>query len=175
MRLMMSSLLAGCICLASIADAPAVPWTSAKFPGEQNRAVQGCADNPQKAGDWVCIIIRCEQAGSLSLNFSVAGPEIQGNVELVIDDNTFALSVPASLKSALPLSTRAQAVPNGLLDAMKSGHMILIQGSPLQPPHNQISLENSRKAIERVERECGRPYSGAANFWRRLGRSMGMY
>jgi hypothetical protein len=175
MRLMMSSLLAGCICLAAVADAPAVPWTSAKFPGEQNRAVQGCADNPQKAGDWVCIIIRCEQAGSLSLNFSVAGPEIQGNVELVIDDSTFALSVPASLKSALPLSTRAQAVPNGLLDAMKSGHMILIQGSHLQPPHNQISLENSRKAIERVERECGRPYSGAANFWRRLGRSMGMY
>jgi hypothetical protein len=174
MRLMMSSLLAGCICLASIADVPAVPWTSAKFPGEQNRAVQGCADNPEKAGDWVCIIIRCDQPGSLSLNFSVAGPEIQGNVELVIDDSTFALSVPASLKSALPLSTRAQAVPNGLLEAMKSGQMILIQGSHLQPPHNQISLENSRKAIERVERGCGR-YSGAAGFWRRLGRSMGVY
>jgi hypothetical protein len=66
-------------------------------------------------------------------------------------------------------------VPNGLLDAMKSGHMILIQGSHLQTPHNQISLENSRNAIERVERGCGRPYSGAGNFWRRLGRSMGMY
>ena len=59
MRLMVSGLLAGCICVASIADATAVPWTSAKFPGEQNRAVQGCADNPEKAGDWVCIIIRC--------------------------------------------------------------------------------------------------------------------
>jgi hypothetical protein len=175
MRLMMSSLLAGYVCLASIPDARAVPWTSAKFPGEKDRAVQGCADNPQKAGDWVCIIIRCDQPGSLSLNFSVAGPEIHGNVELVIDDSSFALSVPASLKSALPLSTRAQAVPKGLLDAMKSGQMILIQGSHLQPPHNQISLENSRKAIERVERGCGGSYSGAANFWRRLGRSMGMY
>src|SRR5262245_66312933 len=78
MRLMMSALLAGCICAASIADATAVPWTSAKFPGEQNRAVQGCADNPEKAGDWVCIIIRCEQAGSLRLNLPVAGRGVTG-------------------------------------------------------------------------------------------------
>ena len=40
---------------------------------------------------------------------------------------------------SLPLSTRAVVVPHGLIDAMKSGHMILIQGSRLQSPYNQIS------------------------------------
>jgi hypothetical protein len=61
---------------------------------------------------------------------------------------------------SLPLSTRAVVVPHGLIDAMKSGHMILIQGSRLQSPYNQISLENSRMNIERVEgtREHVRPH-----------------
>jgi hypothetical protein len=175
MRSISLSLLAGCTCLAAIGDATAVPWTSAKIPGEQDRAVQGCVDNPQKAGDWLCVIVRCDHPGSLSLHFSAPGPDIQGNIALVIDQNTFALSVPPSLKATLPMSTRAQAVPNGLLEAMKSGHTIQINGAHLEPPHNQISLENSRTAIERVERICARSYSGASGFWRRLRRSMGMY
>jgi hypothetical protein len=176
MKLMTLSLVVGCICFPSMAQAQAAPWTSAKFPGEQNRAVQGCASDPQKAGDWLCIFVRCDQPGSpVSLHFSALGPEIQGKFDLVVDEDTFTVSVPASLKSALPLSTRAEAVPDGLLDAMKSGRTISIQGSYLQPPHNRISLENSRKAIERVERACARPYPSAANFWRRLSRSVGFY
>lgn len=148
-------------------------WTSAKFPGEQDRAVQGCADN-SKAGDWLCIVVRCDRPGAqLSVHFSAPGPDIQGNIELIIDEDTYRLSVPPSLKSPLPLSTRVQAVPNGLIDAMKSGHMITIQGSYLQPPYNQISLENSRTAIESVERTCGRPFPSAASLWRRITRGVG--
>ncbi|HEY6994756.1 MAG TPA: hypothetical protein VH397_13660 [Xanthobacteraceae bacterium] len=174
LRFMTAGALAGCLCLAPIADANAVPWTSAKIPGEQDRAVQGCVDNPEKAGDWLCIIVRCDNPRSpLSLHFSAPG-DIEGNIELVVDENTFALAVAKSPKSPLALSTRAQAVPNGLLDAMKSGHMISIQGSRFQSPHNQISLENSRNAIERVERACGRGFSGPGGFWRRLMRSVGV-
>lgn len=176
MRMVTSSLLAGCVGLAVIADADALPWTSAKFPGEQDRAVQGCAEYPPKAGDWLCIVIRCDNPKSpLSLHFTAPGPEIEGDIELLVDDRRFKLSVPKSLKSPLPLSTRAQAVPNGLLDAMKSGHTLAIQGSPFQSPHNLISLENSRTAIERIEQACGRPFSGPAGFWRRIVRSVGFY
>jgi hypothetical protein len=176
MKLMTLSLLVGCVCLPSIEYTQASPWTSAKFPGEQNRAVQGCANDPQKAGDWLCVFVRCDHPGApVSLHFSALGPDIQGRIELAVDEETFTVSVPASLKSALPLSTRAEAVPDGLLEAMKSGHTISIQGSHLQPPHNQISLENSRKAIESVERACMRPYPSAASFWRRISRSVGFY
>ena len=104
MKLMALSLVVGCVCFPSMGHAQAAPWTSAKLPGEQNRAVQGCANDPQKAGDWLCIFVRCDQPGSpVSLHFSVMGPDIQGNIELVVDEDAFAVSVPGSLKSALPL------------------------------------------------------------------------
>ena len=172
MRVAMLGLLVGCLCFDPIGSVKAAPWTSAKFPGEQNRAVQGCAANPQKVGDWLCIVVRCDHPGSpLSLHLSVPEPDIEGDIELVTDENTFALSVARSV-DALPLSTRAVTVPHGLINAMKSGHVIVIHGSRLQPPYNQISLENSRTAIERVEKVCGRP--GAARFWRHIARSLGV-
>jgi hypothetical protein len=175
MRLVALSLLGGCICLASAGDGTAAPWTSAKIPGEQERAVQGCADN-SKAGDWLCIIIRCDNPKSpVSMHFSASGAEIQGNIELIIDKNIYAVSVPASSKSPLPNATRAQTLPSAVFAAMKSGHTISIRGSQLQAPYNQISLENSRPAIESVERMCSRSLSGPAIFWRRLARSVGMY
>ena len=173
MRLMMFGLLVGCMTLGVAGNAHATSWTSAKFPGEQNRAVQGCADDAQNPGDWFCIIIRCDQPGSpLSLHFSAPGPDIHGDVKLIIDENTFTVSVPSSLKSPLPLSTRAEAVSYAAIDAMKAGSMVSIQGSHLQAPYNRISLENSRKAIEKIEWVCARPYPSAARFWRRITRSL---
>jgi hypothetical protein len=80
--------------------------------------------------------------------------------------------VPTSLKSALPLSTRAETMSDALIEAMKAGSAISVQGSHLQSPYNRISLENSRKAIERIEGACARPYPSAERFWRRLTRSL---
>jgi hypothetical protein len=176
MRLMMLPLVIGCMALALPAEAGATSWTSAKVPGEQNRAVQGCAEDAQNPGDWFCIFIRCDRPGSpLSLYFSAPGPDIRGDVKLVIDEDTFAVSVPTSPKSALPLSTRAQATSEALIDAMKAGSTISVEGSHLQPPYNRISLENSRKAIERIEWVCSRPYPSAARFWRRITRSLRLF
>ena len=176
MQFIMLSLLIGCAAVTLVGNADAAPWTSAKFPGEQDRAVQGCADDVQDPGDWFCIFFRCDQPRSpLSLHFSAPAPDIHGDLKLVIDENTFAVSVPASPSSPLPLSTRAETIPDALIDAMKAGSMILIQGSHLQSPYNRISLENSRKAIERIERACSRPYSSAASFWRRITRSLGVF
>ena len=90
----------------------------------------------------------------------------------IVDEDTFAIKVPASVKSPLPLSTRAEALPYALVDAMKAGGTISVQGSHLQAPYNRISLENSRRAIERIEWTCGRPYPSAARFWRRITRSL---
>ena len=151
----MLGVLVGCFCLDPIGSVKAASWTSAKFAGEQSRAVQGCVDSPQKVGDWLCIVVRCDHPGSpLSLHLSVPEPDIEGDIELVIDENTFALSMARSVES-LPLSTRAVVVPHGLIDSMKSGHMILIQGPRLQSPYNQISLENSRMNIESRGSMCG--------------------
>jgi hypothetical protein len=166
-------LLVGAMGLVLATSAHATSWTSAKFPGEQNRAVQGCADDARNPGDWFCILIRCDKPGSpLSLYFSAPGPDIRGDVKLVIDERSFPVSVPASLKSPLPLSTRAEALPYALIDAMKAGSAISVQGSHLQAPYNRISLENSRNAIERVEWVCERPYPSVKRFWRRLTRSL---
>jgi hypothetical protein len=175
MRLVMLNLLIGCMALALAGKADAASWTSAKIPGEQDRAVQGCADDLQNPGDWFCIFVRCDRPRSLSLYFSTPGPDIHGDIKLVVDKDSFAVSVPTSLKSALPLSTRAQAVPDALLEAMKAGSMISVEGSHLQSPYNRISLQNSRQAIERIEWACARPYPGAAGFWRRITRSLGFY
>jgi hypothetical protein len=77
MRFINPSLLIGCMALTLVGKADAAPWTSAKFPGEQDRAVQGCADEVQNPGDWFCIFVRCEQPRSpLSLHFSAPGPDI---------------------------------------------------------------------------------------------------
>jgi hypothetical protein len=166
-------LLVGGMGLVLATSAQATSWTSAKFPGEQNRAVQGCADDARNPGDWFCILIRCDKPGSpLSLYFSAPGAEIHGEIKLIIDKHAFAVSVPASLKSPLPLSTRAEAIPYAAVDAMKAGDMVLVEGSHVQAPYNRISLENSRKAIERVEWVCARPYPSAAKFWRRLTRGL---
>ena len=174
MRFMNPSLLIGCMALTLVGKADAAPWTSAKFPSEQDRAVQGCADDVQNPGDWFCIFVRCEQPRSpLSLHFSAPGPDIHGDIKLVVDEDLFAVSVPTSLKSPLPLSTRAEAIPDALIDAMKAGSTILVQGSHLQSPYIRISLENSRKAIERIERACARPYPSAARFWGRIARNLG--
>jgi hypothetical protein len=173
MQLTILRLLVGGMGLVLAASAHATSWTSAKFPGEQNRAVQGCADDARNPGDWFCIFIRCDKPGSpLSLYFSAPGPDIHGDVKLVIDEHTFAISVPASLKSPLPLSTRAEALSYALIDAMKAGSAISVQGSHLQAPYNRISLENSRKAIERIEWVCERPDASVKRFWRRLTRSL---
>jgi hypothetical protein len=173
MRWLASSLLIGCMAFVLPVSAHATSWTSAKFPGEQDRAVQGCADDAQNPGDWFCIFIRCDQPGApLSLHFSAPGPDVHGDVKLIVDEDTFAVKVPASVKSPLPLSTRAEALPYALVDAMKAGSTISVQGSHLQAPYNRISLENSRKAIERIEWTCGRPYPSAARMWRRITRSL---
>ena len=49
MRFVMLGVLVGCFCLDPIGRVKAASWTSAKFAGEQSRAVQGCVDSPQKA------------------------------------------------------------------------------------------------------------------------------
>jgi hypothetical protein len=173
MRLLAASLLIGCTTFLLPPAASATSWTSAKFPGEADRAVQGCADGAQNPGDWFCIIIRCDRPGApLSLHFSAAGPDIQGDIKLVVDEDTFAVRVPESLKSPLPLSTRAEALPYALVDAMKAGSVISVQGSQVQAPYNRISLENSRNAIERIEWTCARPYPSAGRLWRRITRSL---
>ena len=176
MRLVMLRLVIGCMALALAAEARATSWMSAKVPGEQNRAVQGCADDTQNPGDWFCIFIRCDRPGApLSLYFSAPGPDIRGDIKLVIGEDTFAVSVPTSPKSGLPSSTRAQAMSEALIDAMKAGSTISVQGSHLQAPYNRISLENSRKAIERIEWACSRPYPSATRFWRRMTRRLGFW
>jgi hypothetical protein len=110
----------------------------AKIPGEQHRTVQGCAAEARKPGDWVCIFVRCDQPGSPPiLHFSTPGPDMQGNITPVIDDATFTLSVPASSKSPLALSTRAEAVPGDLIEAMKAGKVLSIDGTDLKPPYNR--------------------------------------
>jgi hypothetical protein len=151
-------------------------WTDAKIPGEQHRTTQGCAGETSNPGDWVCIFVRCDQPGSPpSLYFSTSGLDIQGSIKVVIDDKSFALSVPASPKSPLPLSTRAEAVPGDLIEVMKAGSMLLIEGTDLKPPYNRISLQNSRNAVERIERACAHSHPSAASFWRRITRSMGLF
>ena len=68
MRLVMLGVIVGCFCLDPIRSVKAASWTSAKFPGEQNRAVQGCGDNVQNVGDWLCLVVRCDHPGSLGLH-----------------------------------------------------------------------------------------------------------
>jgi hypothetical protein len=85
MRVVIFGVLVGCFCLDPTGSVKAASWTAAKFPGEQSRAVQGCADNPQKVGDWLCIVVRCDHPGSpLSLHLSVPQPDIEGDIELII-------------------------------------------------------------------------------------------
>jgi hypothetical protein len=151
-------------------------WTDAKIPGEQHRAVQACAAEARNPGDWVCILVRCDQPGSPpGLHFSTPGPEIRDSIKLVVDNETFTVSVPASSKSSLALSTRAEGVTSDLIEAMKAGQALSIEGADLKPPYNRISLQNSRQAIERIERTCARSHPTAASILRRLTRGVGLY
>ena len=164
------SVVIACLALAS-SEAVQAQWMEAKIPGEQQRTAQGCAEETRKPGDWLCVFVRCDQPGAApSLHFSTAGAEIAGSIKVVIDDETFTLAVSPAGKSPLAMSTRAETIPDDFLEAMKAGKVFAIEGGDLKPPHNRISLQNSRKAIERIERTCMRP--SAATFWRRLTRGV---
>jgi hypothetical protein len=72
-------------------------WTDAKIPGEQRRAVQACAAEVRNPGDWVCVLVRCDQPGQApGLYFSIPGPDIRDSIKLVIDNETFTVSVPGA-------------------------------------------------------------------------------
>ena len=58
-------LLVAGISFACMASAQA-QWTEAKIPGEQHRAAQGCAGQTRNPGDWVCILVRCDQPGCVA-------------------------------------------------------------------------------------------------------------
>src|SRR5262249_17765709 len=108
-----------------------------------------------------------------SLHFSTPEADIRGNIKLVIDKDSFAVTVPETPKSPLAWSTRAQTVSDDLLEAMKAGSSLSIEGANLAPPYNRIALQNSRQAIERVEWMCaGSPYLDAASILRRIRRGM---
>jgi hypothetical protein len=174
MRLSTTSILVLCLGIASMASAHG-QWTEAKIPNEQQRAAQGCAAETRNPGDWLCVLVRCDQPGSPpSLHFSTSGPEIQGSVKVQIDEGSFTLSVSGSPKSPLAMSTRAGAIPGDLAEAMKAGSVLSIEGGDLEAPYNRISLQNSREAIERVERVCGRAPT-AASIWRRITRGVGFF
>lgn len=172
MRVLTASLLIAC--MAVFTTQGHAQWTDAKIPGEKDRTVQGCAGETRHSSDWACIFVRCDQRGSSpSLHFSTSGPDIQGTIKLVIDGATFTLTVPDSPRSPLLLSTRAEAFPADLLEAMKGGSMLSIEDTGLKPPNNHISLQNSRKAIEHIELTCGeRSHSSAASIWRRIRRNI---
>jgi hypothetical protein len=172
MRVLTASLLIAC--MAVFTTQGHAQWTDAKIPGEKDRTVQGCAGETRHSSDWACIFVRCDQRGSSpSLHFSTSGPDIQGTIKLVIDGATFTLTVPDSPRSPLLLSTRAEAFPADLLEAIKGGSMLSIEDTGLKPPNNHISLQNSRKAIEHIELTCGeRSHSSAASIWRRIRRNI---
>ena len=169
----MRSLFIACSLSFFVSTGAFAQWTDAKIPGERDRAAQGCAAETRNPGDWTCIVVRCDQAGTPpSLHFSTPAADIKGNIKLVIGDASFALSVGDTPRSPLPSSTRAEATSGELLEAMKSGSTLAIEGSTLEAPFNRISLQNSRKAIERIETVCLRPHRSAAGFWRRLTRGI---
>jgi hypothetical protein len=178
MRLSTASLLVACMSVGAMVVGPVTPaqaqWTEAKIPDEQQRTAQGCAAETRNPGDWVCVLVRCDQPGSPpSLHFSTPDADIRGNIKLTIDNQSFALSVPELPKSPLPWSTRAQSVPPDLLEAMMAGSALSIEGSDLKPPYNRISLQSSRQAIERIEWMCSGPSAlNAASILRRIRRGM---
>jgi hypothetical protein len=169
MRLLTASVLIACVGVFSTPGY--AQWKDAKIPGERDRSVQGCAAETRHPGDWACVFVRCDQPGSPpSLHFSTSGPDIQGNIKLVIDEATFTLLVPDSPRSPLASSTRAEVFPADVMEAMKAGSALSIEGTDLKPPNNRISLQNSRKAIEQIELTCGRLHRSATSFWRRIRR-----
>ena len=171
MQLLTASLLIACMGVFSTPGY--AQWTDAKIPGEKDRTVQGCAGETRDRGDWACVFVRCDQPGSPpTLYFSTSGPDIQGNIKLVIDEATFTLLVPDSPRSPLASSTRAEVFPAGLMEAMKAGSALSIEDTDLKPPNNRISLQNSRKAIEQIESTCGRSYPSAASLWKRIRRGI---
>jgi hypothetical protein len=167
----MASLLIACLGVFSTEGH--TQWTEAKIPGEKGRSVQGCAGETRDPGEWACVLVRCDQPGSPpSLHFSTSGPYIQGDIRLLIDEATFTLFVPGSANSSLALSTRAEVFPADVMEAMKAGSTLTIEGTDLTPPNNRISLQSSRKAIEHIESTCGRSHPSAASVWRRIRRAM---
>jgi hypothetical protein len=124
------------------------------LPWEAKRTVQGCADRFTD-DTYVCVFVRCDDDGKLSLHFTAPGPDIVGDFKLVVDGVSFAISAPPSLRSPLPISSRSEAIPPGLLEAMKSGRVMLIQGAKLNRGYDRISLRKARMAIDRVQQKCG--------------------
>ena len=98
---MASVLVAASLSVGSMTPAQA-QWTEAKIPDEQQRTAQGCAAESRNPGDWVCVLVRCDQPGAaVSLHFSTPEADIRGKIRLVVDNQSFAVTVPETPKSPL--------------------------------------------------------------------------
>ena len=144
------------VALASLLpDTPAAArWEAASFPGEGRRTVQGCALK-HTDDTYVCVFVRCDGPGRLGLHATAPGPDIRGAVTFRVDGKPFPLAFPRDRASPVPLSNRADAIPAGLLAAMKTGTQLRIVGAGLGPGYDVIPLGNAGPAIARIEAACG--------------------
>lgn len=147
-----------CVALLTSLCVPAAEaaagWEPAAFSGEGKRTVQGCATKFTD-DSYVCLFVRCDETGRLSLHATAPGPDITGPVRFSIDGTAFPVTFVKSPASPLPLSHRAESFPEPLLSAMKFGRTLKILDANLTAGYDVIPLRNAGTAIGRIEKACG--------------------
>ena len=84
---------------ASRMQAGRKPQNRSQAPLASASVVQGRVDSPQKVGDWLCIVVRCDHPGSpLSLHLSVPGKLVEA-----LRPGLYDQLEEATLNAALPL------------------------------------------------------------------------
>jgi hypothetical protein len=139
------------------ASAAQLGWQQVNMPGERDRSVAGCAGN-LPPDEFACVIVRCDSPGALGLHFSATGAGLAGNVQLVVDGKSFPVSIPDRGTSPIRDATQAQNVPDGLIEALEAGKMLVIKGAPeAQRRDAVVSLQKAQSAIRSLKQRCTAP------------------
>ncbi len=136
-------------------------WTAAPQPGEAGRAAIGCSTGT--TGDrWTCLVVRCEDDGSLGVYYDHSDGGVTAPFSLAIDGRTFAVT-PGPAPQGVPFATRLEGDAGAIAAGLRTGGSVTLTGlvPPLNPGFDTIPLRSSGRAIGAVAAACARGGKGA--------------
>ena len=135
-------------------------WTAAPQPGEGGRAAIGCSIGTND-DRWTCLVVRCEDDGSLGVYYEHSDGGVTAPFSLAIDGRTFAVT-PRQAPQGVPFDTRLEGDSGAIAAALRTGGTVMLTGlvPPLNPGFDTIRLRGSGRAIGAVVAACARSGKG---------------
>jgi len=141
---------------------PNLRWSAAPHEGESARAAIGCS-NGTNDDDWTCLVVRCEDDGSLGLYYEFSTGGTNDPFTIAVDGEAFPVTL-GELPSGVPYQKRLLGDVRSIAEALRGGSLARIVdiAPPLNPGFDSIPLRGSSRAIGKIVAACVGKAGGAS-------------